>query len=323
MRFWLMASAAFLLAAALFMPRLNIEYPSYDLLVVVDITGSMAVRDVTLAGKPASRLDQAKWLVRQMAARLPCRSRIGLGIFTERQPFLLIEPIELCDGFAPFDAAVAGLDRRMAWEGDSRIASGLMRSIAMAHGMPADLVFITDGQEAPPVRADRPPVFDGVKGEVRGLLLGVGGAALSPIPKYDADGHEIGFYAMEDVPQENREGPPPPGMEEREGYNPRNAPYGAAQPEGTEHLSSLKEDYLKDLAKLTGLAYARAGDPAMLMAAITANARSHMEVTAEDIRFIPAGMALLTLLLIYMMLPLFDRLSGHRRSRVSRQFTKG
>ncbi len=40
---------------------------------------------------------------------------------------------------------------REAWEGDSHIASGLYRAIDMAKDLNSNLVFITDGKEAPPL----------------------------------------------------------------------------------------------------------------------------------------------------------------------------
>ena len=86
--------------------------------------------------------------------------------------------------------------------------------------------------------------------------MGVGGRQLSPIPKYDDNGREIGFYGVEDVPHDNRFGLPPAGAEMREGYNARNAPFGAAVAVGVEHLSSVRETYLQSLAEKTGLTYA-------------------------------------------------------------------
>lgn len=306
-RFRLLATAALCLGASLVLPPVSLERPVYDLLFLVDITGSMMVRDVAVDGAPASRLDATRTALRRAIAALPCRSRVGLAIFTERQPVLLISPTELCDGYAPLDAAIAGLDRRMAWEGDSRIFSGLARALPMAGGLEADLVFLTDGHEAPPARADRPPVYDGRPGAVGGMLVGVGGYELAPIPRYDDEGREIGFYAMGEVEQENREGAPPEGMAEREGFNPRNAPYGGAMAEGTEHMSSVKEGYLRELARLTGLAYAHLDDPSALAGLIEAHATRHPQPTAVGIGAFPAAMALLLLAIVYLGLPLAER----------------
>jgi mxaL protein len=260
-RFLALALALALTLAALVVPALPVTRRGAEILMVVDITGSMNVRDYGGAGMPVSRLDTAKAALRRLVADLPCGSRAALALFTERRPFLLFTPIEVCGDFAPLDGALAALDWRMAWEGDSRIAAGLHRAIAMAAGLGTDLVFVTDGQETPPLPDGEPPAFEGRPGAVRGLIVGAGSYALSPIPRYDERGRETGFYGESDVAQENHFGPPPSDAESREGYNPRNAPFGAAAARGTEHLSSVREPYLRRLAGATGLAYAHLDGP--------------------------------------------------------------
>ncbi|GJD37300.1 vWA domain-containing protein [Methylobacterium aerolatum] len=267
-RFLALALALALTLAALVAPALPVTRTGAEILMVVDITGSMNVRDYTQDGRPASRLDTAKAALRRLVADLPCGSRVALALFTERRPFLLFAPIEVCADFAPLDGALAALDWRMAWEGDSRIAAGLHRAVAMAADLGTDLVFVTDGQETPPLPGGEPPPFDGRPGAVRGLVVGAGGYALSPIPRYDELGREKGFYGEADVTQENRFGPPPADAESREGFNPRNAPFGSVAARGTEHLSSVREPYLKRLAAEAGLAYAHLDGPGGLDAPV-------------------------------------------------------
>ena len=260
-RFQALALALALVIAALVVPALKVTRAGVAVLAVVDITGSMNVRDYAVDGRPASRLEIAKAALRRLVADLPCGSRVALALFTERKPFLLFEPVEVCAEFAPLDGALAALDWRMAWEGDSRISAGLYRAVEMAAGLGTDLLFVTDGQETPPLPAGQVPPFEGRPGAVRGLIVGAGAYGLSPIPKFDDRGRESGFYAETDVQQENRFGPPPADAESRAGYNPRNAPFGAAAAQGSEHLSSVREGHLKQLAAVTGLAYAHLDGP--------------------------------------------------------------
>ncbi|QRG09823.1 VWA domain-containing protein [Xanthobacter dioxanivorans] len=289
-------AAAFVLAvAALLAPRLPTRGTAWHLLAIVDVTGSMNVRDYSRDGRPVSRLDTVKRTLRDMASRLPCGSRLGLGIFTERRSFLLFEPVEVCADFAPLDGAIAALDWRMAWEGDSYVASGLYSAIALAAPLGAELLFFTDGQEAPPLPASGAPRFDGEAGAVRGLLVGVGGTTPAPIPKFDRDGRETGFYAMTDVPQENRHGLPPAGSEVREGWHPRNAPWGANEPSGEEHLSAVRTSHLEALAAATGLTYVPLADAAALAAGVESAARPHPVPGVMDSAPVPAGLALLVL----------------------------
>jgi len=291
-RFLALALALALAGAALVVPAVPFTRTGAKLLAVIDITGSMNVRDYASDGRPESRLDRAKAALRRLVAELPCGSQVALGLFTERRPFLLFEPIETCGDFAPLDGTLAALDWRMAWEGDSRVAAGLYRAIDMAAGLGTDLVFVTDGQESPPLPGGEPPAFEGKPGAVRGLIVGAGGYALSPIPRYDDRGREKGFYGEADVPQENRFGPPPADAETREGYNPRNAPFGSAAAQGTEHLSSVREPYLKRLAAATGLAYAHLDGPDDLEGPVRAAATPRALPGSLDLRPVLGGMAL-------------------------------
>ncbi|WP_238279581.1 VWA domain-containing protein, partial [Methylobacterium goesingense] len=215
-RLRLLAGALTLVALTFAARPLVLTRDGVAVLAVVDITGSMNVRDYADPdGQPASRLETAKAALRDLVAGLPCGSRFALGLFTERRPFLLFTPIETCAGFAPIDGALEAIDWRMAWEGDSRISAGLFRSIALAEELGTDLVFITDGQEAPPLPSSGGPAFEGKAGAVKGLIVGAGAAGLSPIPRFNDRGRETGFYRADEVQQENRFGPPPADAESR------------------------------------------------------------------------------------------------------------
>ena len=292
-RLVLLTLAMLSLIAAFVAPKIAVRRPSFDLLAVVDITGSMNVRDYSASGLPVSRLDAVKTALRAMLAEMPCPSHVGLGVFSERKTFLLFEPIDVCVDFAPLEASIEALDWRMAWEGDSRVSAGLFGAIDLARQLNSDLLFFTDGQEAPPLPARDAPTFDGRAGELRGLIVGVGGYELSPIPKFDDRGREIGFLGVDEVPHESRFGLPPEGAERREGYNARNAPFGAAATVGVEHLSSVKEDYLRSLAEKTGLAYAHLEDGKRLWSDYAAVASARPREAAFDLRpFFGAAAAL-------------------------------
>jgi mxaL protein len=299
-RFWLLLAALCCLAGALAAPHLPLTRPTYRLLIVVDITGSMNTRDLKIEGKPVSRLDFVKHTLGPALAALPCQSQVGLALFTERRSFLLSEPAEGCATFAAMSGTISRLDWRMAWEGDSHVATGLSHAIALAESLDSDLVFLTDGQEAPPLPEGWEDRFEAGAGTAKGLIVGVGGFVPSPIPKFDPAGREVGFYNADDVPHESRTGAPPKGAEQREGWHPRNAPFGGAATAGNEHLSSVREDHLKDLAARTGLAYAHLEDAGGLVAAVEAAAIVHPVKAPHDISAIPATLALLFLLAAYL-----------------------
>lgn len=312
-RFWLLIVALAAALVALARPRADRSELRLDTLFVLDITGSMTVRDYTEGGKPQSRLDFVKRRLPEWIAAMPCGSRAGLAVFSERRPFLLVAPVETCENFAPLAATISELDWRMAWEGDSHIASGLIASIDLAASFGADPVFLSDGQEAPPLPYSGGPAFEGTVGVARGLIVGVGGYALSPIPKLDSHGLPSGFLGEDDVLQESHLGPPPPGAENRPGFNPRNAPYGSEPVHGNEHLSSVREPYLQSLAQKTGLGYEHLTERSDLLAALARKATPVFAKTTIDLRPSLAAVALLALTSVY----LFGPISAWRRSRQS------
>jgi mxaL protein len=303
-RFWLLLAALLCFLAALIVPPAREEANTVDILFTVDITGSMNTRDYSENGHPLSRLDQIKTVLRQTLADLPCQSRAGVALFAERRIFLLFDPIEVCANFSPIMGAISALDWREGWEGDSHIADGLYRAITLADGLHADLIFMTDGQEAPPLPWSGGPEFEGRPGAVRGLITGVGDYALSPIPKYDDSGREVGFYGEDDVLQESRFGIPPPDAVNRPGYNPRNAPFGDVHVNNNEHLSSVREPYLKSLAQKTGMAYTHLTTAQNFIDALRTHSTPHPASVAVPRAPIMAALGILCLGGVYLILPL-------------------
>jgi mxaL protein len=273
-RFCLGFAAFLLLLAGILLPSLPISRPIYDAMVVLDITGSMNVRDQTLDGVPASRLELEKRATRRLLAALPCGSRLGVAIFVETRPFLLFEPVETCGNAAPLDEEISGIDWRMAWDGESHIAIGLHNAMQTAKDLGADLIFMTDGQEVPPLWWTGAPNFDDVRGAARGLIAGVGGLTLSPIPKFDFSGRLIGTWKPGEIPSE------------------RNGLF-----HGREHLSAVDEPHLQSLANQSGLTYLHLTDAGALMDAFARAVPRRSRPSELDIRMVPAALGLLLLCL--------------------------
>lgn len=295
-----LAAALLGIALTLVVPRITMQRPTYNVMAFIDITGSMKVRDMGSPAAPVERLEAAKSALRTLLGELPCRSRLGLGIFTERRAFVLFDPVEVCDNFDPIHQSISNIDWRMGWEGDSFVSSGVHHAIAETEPLDADLLFLTDGQEAPPLPpgAGIPP-FEGEPGKVKGVIVGVGGKDKVPIPKFDSDGNETGVYSEQEVVQENRTGPPPPDAEKRPGYHPKWAPFGSDPPTGDEQLSSVHSAHLSALAAQTGLAYAGLKENPDLLPVIAGVARPHPTSIDVDVRPWPATLALLLLTAVY------------------------
>jgi len=294
-------SAALLLTAlTLVLPPIELQRATYTVMAFVDITGSMKVRDMGGKDAPVERIEVAKAALKRLVAELPCQSRLGLGIFTERRSFVLFDPIETCANFAPIEQSIDNIDWRMGWEGDSFVAKGVHHAIGEAMPLDADILFLTDGQEAPPLPPGGGlPAFEGEAGKVKGAIVGVGGHEKVPIPMFNSEGNEIGSYREQDVVQENRTGAPPPDAESRPGYHPKWAPFGSDPPTGDEHLSSVRTEHLKAVAAQTGLSYAGLLEQPDLVAVLADGARPQHAAVAVDIRPVAAALALVLLVGLY------------------------
>ena len=311
-RFWLLVAAFAAVMATLVVPRVRLEREIYDVLAVIDITSSMNTRDVDVAGTTESRLDAVKNAMRATLAGLPCQSRLGLAIFTERQTFLLLDPIEVCANFAALDRSISELNWRMAWEGNSYVAKGLFDAIEKAKSLDAGLLFFTDGHEAPPLPFSGLPPFMGKPGEVGGLIVGVGGQAMTPLARYDDEGREVGTYGAQDLPQENRAGPPPPDAASRPGYHPKWAPFGNEVVNNNEHMAFVREPHLRKLSEVTGLPYVLLSPGQSLVPALESAVPPRSVSVASDVRQYPAGLALLILAILYGVLPMLNALPPRR-----------
>ena len=272
------AVAFLLLLVALFLPAFALPRAVHTYLVFIDISQSMNVEDYEQDGAPISRMEFSRRAVRRALQDLPCGSRIGLGAFTEYRTLLLLAPVEVCANYDGLLTTLDYVDGRMRWKNSSEIAKGVSWSVRAARdiGDGTQVVFLTDGHEAPPLRPNVRPLFDDVKpGVVRGWLIGVGGDTPRPIPKTDRNGEPAGYWRPEDVVQRMGDAGGP----------------GA----GNEHLSSLREPYLKEIAKLVGFEYARLTTLSSLSATMRDARFAHREPVPTDLSWLPALGALLLL----------------------------
>jgi mxaL protein len=253
------ACASFTLAA--WTPPLQLPAARFEGVIVFDVTQSMNAEDYAIDGRPASRLAAAKAAIRGAVEGLPCGSRVGWGVFTEFRTLLLIAPIEVCANFSELASALDGIDGRVAWAGASEVAKGIHSALKEAkalRGQPS-IVFVTDGHEAPPVNPAYRPRFDGRPGDIAGLIVGAGGPAPVPIPKFDPDGRRLGYWGPDDVLQTDPYSKGRAGSVAGERYAEAEAskPPPGWPAAGNEHLSQLREGYLRLLADELALDYLR------------------------------------------------------------------
>lgn len=302
---WGLLAAALLCAAAFLEPRLPLARPRFEIVVVLDITQSMNTADMVAGGRPVSRLAYARAALQAALPALPCGSRLGWAAFTEARSYLLLAPVEVCANRAELRASLEHVDGRMAWSGNSEIAKGLHSARVLVGDLaehPA-LVFVTDGQEAPPLEPRFRPHFDDKPGQVAGLLVGVGASRLSPIPKTDPAGRPIGFWSADEVAQSDPRSQGRSssvggeGLVDDQGRAGGTVASGLGATPGSEHLSSLREGYLRQLADENGFGYLRLGDTDELARALRAPAFARPLETPVDAR-LALGAAALALLCV-------------------------
>jgi mxaL protein len=279
--FALLGCALVLLIAAVLLPRVELSRDTYDYLVVFDVTQSMNVEDYELDRAPVDRLTYAKHAVRSALQELPCGSRIGWGAFAEYRTVVLLAPVEICSNYDDLLESLEKIDGRMRWGEASEITKGVFWALRAARdlGDGANVIFLSDGQEAPPLDATRQAVaiFEDITiGATDGWLVGVGGYAAQPIPRTDADGHRLGYWRAHEVIQR------------------------ATDPSGSiaassEHLSALHEAHLQSLASQIGFQYRRLSDVDTIEQTLRDARLAKQNSVPTDISWAPAALALLLL----------------------------
>jgi mxaL protein len=265
--------ALLLLVIAFFIPAVALTHDTFESMVIFDITQSMDVEDYESAGAPVSRLGFAREAARRALRELPCGSKVGWGAFAGYRTVLLLAPVEVCENYGDLLSSLGKVDGGMRWENASEITKGVYWSMRAAKelGSNPNVIFVTDGQEAPPLDPTNIlPMFDDLKaGQVRGWLIGAGGYSLRPIPKTDDDGNRQGFWRADEVTQP---GDIIPGSKTR----------------GAEHLSSLREPHLQEIAHQVGFGYARLSSAESIASAMLDRRFARRDKAWTDLYWIPA-----------------------------------
>ena len=295
---WLLAAAGALLLA-LAAPTLPLPGRDWTHLVVLDITQSMNTRDVAWGRETLPRLALAQRALVEALADMPCGSRVGLAVFSEYRSLPLLMTVEVCSHFHELRAVILRLDNRMSWAGASQVHKGLASALrllaAQGEGAPS-LLFVSDGHEAPPLRPGRGVDLGTPAGRVGGFVLGVGGDTPSPIPKTDPEGQPLGHWRADEVLQADTLSLGITAQGTRQSLvDEQGQPLAMLPGSGQEHLSTVKEPYLRQLAAIGGLAYARLDSAATLRQALMAPQLARWGTQQRSLRPVAAWLALLCL----------------------------
>jgi mxaL protein len=274
--------SALMLLPVFLAPRMVWTGETFSWLFVIDVTESMNVRDVDVRRADESRLDRAKASVIAALAALPCGSRAAVALFAGTDTVALFEPLEVCRHFPAIEQVVRNLDWRMAWDGDSRIEAGLINALTEAGKRNLDLVFITDGDEAPHTETPRLSDLLSMRGRTKGWLLGVGSPEPHPVPRLDADNRIVGYWTQLDAAREGFH----PNLVEELTRTPSTEALekSGALNEIVEHRSALRAAYLKQLGTAAGLGYETADSSGRLVGLATDAKLARRENAERDVR---------------------------------------
>lgn len=269
------------LLISLFLKPIVLSRPSYSFQVTFDISQSMRVEDQVINGKITSRLAAARDAAFNLLQALPCGSSIGWSVFTERRVVSLITPVEVCQHYAGLVSSLNYIDGNMRWANSSGVGKGLHASIRATHGLGVStkIIFISDGQEAPPLRAGSRGMPKTDNYPVGGLIVGVGGVNPVRIPKIiDDDGQVISYWQANEVVQRS------------------DVSFGQSQ----EELSKRNDEHLRKLGRLANLVYLPLESTNQLIDAALSKTLAHEREVPVDLRWIPAFLSLLFLCLRFL-----------------------
>ncbi|MEZ0231268.1 MAG: VWA domain-containing protein [Methylophilaceae bacterium] len=251
----LLATAFLLLIAAAFKPTLPVPRNIYSYMFVVDISQSMNTKGMFWHGNEVSRLEYTKYMLHDVVSTLPCGSRVSVSVFAGFTVAALYTPIEVCGNYAAIQDTIANLEWRMAWSGNSRVResadaiSRLLRSI----DEPAQVVFFTDGEEAPHLHAFNTKDLTNFQGGSGWLIVGVGSENPNPIPKLDESNRVIGYWSAENFTMQ-------PGIAQISQQNFGNRDDNVASGNDDRYQSKLDEEYLKQFSKEINADYVNGED---------------------------------------------------------------
>lgn len=292
--FALLSGAMLFLLAAMLRPAIQVQRDIYSFLLVVDITQSMNTQDMMLDGKSVSRIVYTRRLLHDTLANMPCGTRVGLAFFAGASVALQYSPIEVCENFDAIQDNIAHMEWRMAWSGNSRLRQGAQAIAHLTRTLrePAQVIFFTDGEEAPRLHAFNTLDLAGFQGGKGWLVVGIGTEKGAPIPKFDESNKLIGYWSAESFRLQ-------PGVAQisQENIGARND--DVALSEESKQFSKLDEEYLKKYSAEIGSDYVRGDSIASMMSAISDLKPARHDVAPLEINRHLAAIAGLLLLAAY------------------------
>jgi len=291
----MLSSAFLLLVGAIANPSVPLPHNIYTYMFVVDISQSMNVKDMVIDNKPVSRMQFTQRMMHDITANLPCGTKVSIGLFAGVSVAALYHPIEICSNYAAIQDTINHFDWRMAWSGNSRLREsmlGIARTLR-AFPEPAQVVFFTDGEEAPKLHAFNTRDLGNFQGGNGWLLVGVGSEKGAAIPKFDDKNQLIGYWSNDSFAMQ-------PGIAQISEANLGVRDNNVAFSTGDRFISRLQEPYMKALAKLVNANYVRGDSLQSVLLAMQKQPPAKRDVAPFSLRWILAGLAGILIVLAYL-----------------------
>ena len=291
----LLASSLLLLILAIFNPTIPIKRNIYSYILVVDISQSMNVIDTVLNGKPTSRIAYTQNLLHRIVGEMPCGTNVSIGLFAGVSIAALYTPIEVCDNFDAIQDTIDHLDWRNAWSGNTRLREGVLTLARVIRSFPepAQVVYFTDGEEAPKLHAFNTRDLTGFQGADGWLYVGIGSDKGAPIPKLDEKNQLIGYWSNESFALQ-------PGIAQISEQNIGTRDDNVAGSTNDRFMSKLDETYLKSLTKEIGADYVRGDDIQNVLAAMKSQKPARRDTAAFGLKWVLASLSSLMFIASYM-----------------------
>ena len=282
-------SLAFIfLIIAFINPKFTMKKDISNYIFVVDITQSMLTQDALLNGEKVSRLKYAKDISQKVLEQLPCKTKVSIGMFAGVSVAATYTPIEVCENFSAINETIERLDWRSVWAGNTRLRASMINLARLIRSFPesAQVVYFTDGEEAPKLHAFNTEDLNQFQGANNWLFVGIGSDEGTPIPKYDNKNQLIGYWSNESFALQ-------PGVAQISAQNAGGRDNNVSNASYDRYLSRLDEKYLKSLAQEVKGNYVNGSDLKEILSAMKKQPSAWRDDTEVQLRNIFSFFALL------------------------------
>lgn len=291
----LLVASLLLLIIALFNPSIPFKRNIYSYLLVADISQSMNVKDMSILGKPVTRMEYQKYLLHRIIGEMPCGTQVSMGFFAGVSVAALYTPIEVCENFAAIEETIDHMDWRNGWSGNSRIRESMvtMAKLIRSFPEPAQVVYFSDGEETPKLHIFNTRDLTGFQGGKDWLLVGIGSDKGTAIPKLDDKNQLIGYWSAESFAMQ-------PGVAQIAQENIGAREDSVASEVSDRYLSKLDEKYLISVAKEIDGIYVNGSSLQAILAAMKTQPPARRSKSDFDLKWIFAGLSGLLFLIAYL-----------------------